>query len=141
VAHHGARLETAGSWRTIPVPEFLRPLVTRLLADAPGDDVLFDPWLEGNQNRDIKAACRRAKLEPVSTNGLRRTFGHALRAHGFSLDVISRLFGHTTEKLARDVYADFDQDELAAVVERQGARTKSVQRVAKRRKKADIAAK
>ncbi len=108
--------KTAGSWRTIPIPAFLRWYVEHLLAMAPGESLLFAPWSEGSQNRDIKAACRRAGLEPVSTNGLRRTFGHALRAHGFGLDVISRLFGHTTEKLCRDVYADFTADELAAKV-------------------------
>jgi integrase len=114
--------KTRDSWRTIPVPEFLRWYVRFLLAMAPGGDVLFEPWSEGSMNRDIKAACRRASLEPVSTNGLRRTFGHALRQHGYSLDVISKLFGHTTEKLARDVYADFTADELAAKVEKQGKR-------------------
>ncbi len=112
--------KTSGSWRTIPVPEFLRWPVAILLATAPGDGLLFAPWSEGSQNRDIKAACRRAGLAPVSTNGLRRTFGHALRMNGYSLDVISRLFGHTTEKLARDVYADFTADELAEKVRRQG---------------------
>lgn len=122
--------KTVGSWRVIPVPEFLKPYVQSLLAQAPGERLLFSPWSEGSQNRDIKAACRRAGLEPVSTNGLRRTFGHALRAHGYSLDVISKLFGHTTEKLARDVYADFSADELAAKVH---GRTELVQRLPKDR--------
>jgi hypothetical protein len=40
--------------------------------------------------------------------------------------VISKLFGHTTEKLARDVYADFSTDELAAKVH--GHRTDSVRK-------------
>jgi integrase len=127
--------KTAKSWRTIPVPEFLRAYVESLLAMAPGEGLLFSPWSEGSQNRDIKGACRRAGLEPVSTNGLRRTFGHALRTHGYSLDVISSLFGHTTEALARDVYADFSTDELAAKVASEG-RTKVVQSKAKRKTKA-----
>ncbi len=113
--------KTAGSWRTIPVPDFLQWPVAILLALAPGGGLLFPPWSEGSMNRDIKAACARAGIAPVSTNGLRRTFGHALRSHGYSLDVISRLFGHTTEKLARDVYADFSADELAEKVAKQGA--------------------
>lgn len=117
---HGSKTE--GSDRNIPVPEFLRWLVLILLADAPGENLLFTTWSEGSQNRDIKAACRRAGLAPVSTNGLRRTFGHALRSHGYTLDVISKLFGHTTEKLARDVYADFTADELADKVAEHDAR-------------------
>lgn len=112
--------KTEKSWRTIPVPEFLRPRVTELLASAEGEDVLFRFW--PNINRDIKAACDRAKIPRVSTNGLRRTFGHSLRVHGFDLDTISKLFGHTTVKLARDVYADVEGDELAEVVQKQEAR-------------------
>lgn len=108
--------KTDGSTRIIPVPDFLRWHVQFLLTMAPGESLLFSPWAEGSMNRDIKAACRRAGIEPVSTNGLRRTFGHALRAHGFDLDTISKMFGHTTAKLARDVYADFTADELAAKV-------------------------
>lgn len=114
--------KTEGSYRTIPVPDFLMWPVAILLALAPGRGLLFAPWAEGSMNRDLKAACSRAGFEPVSTNGLRRTFGHALRAHGYSLDVISKLFGHTTEKLARDVYADFAADELADKVRKQGAK-------------------
>lgn len=108
--------KTDGSTREIPVPDFLRWYVSHLLTMAPGESLLFSPWAEGSMNRDIKAACRRAGLPPVSTNGLRRTFGHALRMHGFDLDTISKMFGHTTAKLARDVYADFTADELAAKV-------------------------
>lgn len=110
--------KTKGSARTIPVPEFLQHLVTMLLDLAPGEDLLFSPWFEGSQNRDIKAACRRAGLEPVSTNGLRRTFGHALLGHGYSMDIISKMFGHSTEKLAREVYANMNAAELAEKVKR-----------------------
>lgn len=106
--------KTAASYRTIPVPKFLRSLVSEVLQWAPGEDVLFLPW--GKIDRDLKAACARARLPAVSSNGLRRTFGHALRTHGFDLDTISKMFGHTTAKLARDVYADTEGDELAAVV-------------------------
>jgi integrase len=117
--------KTRKSWRTIPVPAFLRSYVEALLALAPGPDVLFEPWATGNDNRDIKAACVRAGLGPVSTNGLRRTFGHALLGAGYSLDIISKMFGHTTEKLAREVYANMDQAELAAAVARHSAGTES----------------
>jgi integrase len=113
--------KTAASWRTIPVPEFLRPLVTQMLELAPGglakDDPLFWLWEDGSMNRDLRIACEKAGIGRVSSNGLRRTFGHALRSHGFDLDTISKLFGHTTAKLVRDVYADVDGDELAEIVE------------------------
>ncbi len=132
--------KTEGSLRTIPVPNFLRPLVRLLLAEdtGGGPDLLFREWV--NINRDIKATCVRAKVPKVSTNGLRRTFGHALRMHGFDLDAVSKLFGHTTTKLVRDVYANVDGDELATLVEMQEAasmtykkRTGTPQKAAKAR--------
>lgn len=113
--------KTKGSYRTIPVPEFCRWTVALILREAPGEELLFQPWSEGSMNRDIKAACRRAGLGPVSTNGLRRTFGHGLLGHGYSMDVISKMFGHSTEKLAREVYANMNAEELAEKVRKQGA--------------------
>lgn len=103
--------KTDGSTRTIPIEPFLRPLVRRMLRDAPGDDVLFAPW--ANISRSLREASARAGIPPVTTTGLRRTFGKWHRLRGYSLATISKLFGHTTEQLVRDVYADVDGDELA----------------------------
>lgn len=106
--------KTAGSYRTNPLTPFLLPWVRQLLRDAEGADVLFSDW--ANLNRDLKAACRRAGIPEVSTNGLRRSFGMWHRLHGYSLDIISKLFGHTTAKLVRDVYADVGGEELRAAM-------------------------
>jgi integrase len=108
--------KTPGSWRTNPITPFLLPWVRRMLKDAPGKTVLFDPWLDGNLGRDLKAACKRAGVAPVSTNGLRRSFGMWHRIRGYDLDSISKLFGHTTAKLVRDVYADVGGEELRAAM-------------------------
>lgn len=107
--------KTDGSYRTNPITPFLKPWATRLLRDAEGEDLLFTPW--PNLLRDLKLACDRAGIPRVSTNGLRRTFGKWHRLEGYSLDDISKLFGHTTAKLVRDVYADVDGDELAEAME------------------------
>ncbi len=104
--------KTDGSWRTNPVTPFLLPWVRRMLKDAPGKTVLFEPWTM--MLRDIKLACDRAGVAHVTTNGLRRSFGKWHRIRGYSLDDISKLFGHTTAKLVRDVYADVDGEELRA---------------------------
>jgi integrase len=107
--------KTPGSWRTNPITDFLLPYVRRMLKDAEGKGVLFVNW--PHINRDLSAACVRAGISKVSTNGLRRTFGHWHRLHGYSLDIISKLFGHTTAKLARDVYADSEGEELRTAME------------------------
>ncbi len=104
--------KTDGSWRTNPITPFLLPWVREMLKDAPGKTVLFDSWAMGNMGRDLKAACKRAGIPAVSSNGLRRSFGKWHKIRGYSLDDISKLFGHTTAKLVRDVYADVEGEEL-----------------------------
>ncbi len=106
--------KTAGSWRTNPLTPFLLPWVQRMLKDAPGKTVLFDPWLM--MLRDIRLACKKAGVPHVTTNGLRRSFGMWHRIRGYDLDSISKLFGHTTAKLVRDVYADVGGEELRAAM-------------------------
>lgn len=106
--------KTDDSERTIPIADFLHGCVRRMLRDAAGDDVLFVDW--PNLHRDLNAACDRASIPRVSTNGLRRSFGMWHRLRGYSLDTISKLFGHTTAKLVRDVYADLDASELAELM-------------------------
>ena len=86
-----------------------------MLRDAPGETVLFDTWTM--MLRDMKLACDKAGLAHVTTNGLRRSFGMWHRLHGYSLEIISKLFGHTTAKLVRDVYADVDGEELREAME------------------------
>lgn len=112
--------KTDGSFRTIPIADFLHPHLTRMLEDAEGEEVLFIDW--PNIHRDMREACERASIPAVTTNGLRRTFGMWHRLRGFSLDTISKLFGHTTAKLVRDVYADIEGDELAQLMALEQAR-------------------
>src|SRR5262249_52465501 len=79
VTIHGTTTE--GADRVIPIPSIFRPLLERALRDAPGqDDVLFEKW--SNARRGILRACKRAKIEPVTWNDLRRTFGSLLRQAG-----------------------------------------------------------
>lgn len=110
--------KTDGSFRTIPISKFLQMWVLWMLvlAEVEPDGRLFRDW--PNLHRDLAAACTRAGVPVVTTNGLRRTFGKWHRLRGFDLDTISKFFGHTTPKLVRDVYADIEGDELAALAAR-----------------------
>ncbi|MEM7677151.1 MAG: hypothetical protein AAF449_14205 [Myxococcota bacterium] len=49
---------------------------------------LFRSWT--NAVRDVKAACRRAGIEPCSPNDLRRTLAVWLRTAGAPPDLIAR---------------------------------------------------
>jgi integrase len=121
--------KTKGSLRTIPIEPIIRPYVKRMLKLAEGEQSLFLPWT--NIHRSLREACANAGISPVTTNGLRRTFGKLHRLAGYSLDTISKLYGHTTAKLVRDVYADVEGDELAELTEMERTRTKTVHRAPK----------
>lgn len=109
--------KTEGAWTTIAIPsrmrKWLRFALLRVREDC--DRPMFLPWQ--NMQRDCKAACVRAGIPKVTAHDLRRSFGKWLRLHGFDLETISKLLRHTSPKLAREVYADVEGDELAVVVE------------------------
>lgn len=110
--------KTVESWKTITIPSRMRKWLryALLLVDKERTTrPMFDAW--GQMVRDMKAACLRAGIPQVGPHDLRRTFGKWLRLHGFDLDTIAKLLRHTTDKLAREVYADVEGDELATVVE------------------------
>ncbi|MEO1336534.1 MAG: tyrosine-type recombinase/integrase, partial [Myxococcota bacterium] len=80
--------------RIVPV---LLPVQRELLEfavdnGAGAEDHLFQSWI--NVGRDIKAACRRAGIEPCSPNDLRRTFAVWLRRAGAPPDLIAPCMGH-----------------------------------------------
>lgn len=121
--------KTDGSFRTIPIEPFMRPLVQQMLDLAEdyvdpttGDKLLFPAWQ--NIGRNLPQACDRAGIPRVSTNGLRRTFGTMFRIRGYSLETISKMFGHTTLELCREVYADLEGEELKTMLEAERARLK-----------------
>lgn len=103
--------KTQASDDVVPITPITRPWIKRALAGAPGDAPLFRPW--GNYLRDMKAACKRAGIEPVTPNDLRRAFARwhreALVQSGHSgksaAEVVSRLLRHTTDKLVQQTYA------------------------------------
>jgi integrase len=96
-------------WRTVAV---VLPFFRRMLELAKGH-VPFDPW--GNVQRDMKAACRRAKVPEVTPRDLRRSHAVILRARGVPLHLIARDLGHVDSTMVERVYAPLDVDQTAAL--------------------------
>lgn len=109
--------KTAKSARTNPAIEMYSELLTLALADAPGKDVLFEPW--PNARRGIIRACKRAKVPEVTWNDLRRTFGSLLKQAGVTNDTLADLFGHVNTNMVRLVYGQDTPESLAATIKRQ----------------------
>jgi len=100
--------------RRLPIkhlPE-LQALLADILAEMPADQTrLFRKW--DNVRRALHAACKRAEIDPVSPNDLRRTFGSWLKNRGLDSAVIARLMGHSSTRMVDLVYGKLDDETLA----------------------------
>lgn len=95
--------KTTASQDRVPILRWTRPLLEQVLRDAPGVDMLFAPW--DSMRRDMRAACERAKISPVTPTDLRRTMAQWLRDAGVPLALIAAFLRHTTTKMVERVYS------------------------------------
>lgn len=106
--------KTDASDRRVPLSsDALEVLKRRAKARPTG--VLFDEW--GKLHRDIRAACKRAGIAPVSPNDMRRTFCSWLANAGVPMLVASRLLGHASTKMVEQVYAQLARGPLRDAVD------------------------
>lgn len=71
----------------------------------------------GNNRRDLRVACIKARVDPVTPNDLRRTFASWLAQGGVSLKPIATMLGHTSTRMVDLVYGHLDAQTLARAVE------------------------
>lgn len=100
--------------RYVPITAITRPLLDRVLRDAPGKDYLFDPW--GNMWRDLGRRCAGLGLPRLTSNDLRRSFGSMLARAGVPFEVIAKLMGHKSTKMVMEVYGQMRPQDLADIV-------------------------
>lgn len=74
--------------------------------------LLFRPW--GKNWRDLRQACERAEIGPVTLNDLRRTFAHWHLAAGCSFEDVARAMGHVDTTMLLRVYGRLRPTELRA---------------------------
>ena len=91
-----------------------RTLLGYALAHVEGGATLFDPWL--NVRRDLRAACARAGVAPVSPNDLRRTFGTWLRKQGVDPSLIAPAMGHADSRMVERVYGRLPAEDLRSQI-------------------------
>jgi integrase len=100
--------KTAGAKRDVPVLGPFLGIVTKAAAALP-----LAPW--GNYLRDLRIACKRAGIETVTANDLRRTHATLLRQAGVERDVVRRLLGHSSGSVMLETVYDQPKPlELAA---------------------------
>lgn len=116
--------KTEASLRYVPITPLTRGLLAWSLTYAPGTNLLFAPW--GNIRRDIKSACLAVGVEPFTPHDLRRSFGtwhrRALLSAGqgdrSASELVSKMLGHTTDKLVQTTYAKLDGAAIGEVAQR-----------------------
>jgi integrase len=111
--------KTAAARQRIPVTEIMKPLLVRVLSWSrtqghTESDLLFEPWT--NINRDLKDACARAGIPPVSTNDLRRTFAQWHADAGIEPSLLAPMLRHTTDKLAQTTYGKTTAERVGRLV-------------------------
>lgn len=99
--------KTKGSDRWIPILPPFRKLIEWAHQFLP-----LKPW--GLAHRDLRAACRAAKIPDCTANDLRRTHATLLRTAGVDRDAVRRLLGHSVgSKMLETVYDQPSPHELA----------------------------
>jgi integrase len=91
--------------RVLPMTREVHDILWARLGEKP----MFELWSEGNADRDLKAACRRAGIEPCSFNDLRRSFCTILAMAGVPPLHLQHLMGHADMKMISRVYARIGQ--------------------------------
>jgi integrase len=108
--------KTGQKERDVPaiIPQHVE-LLKLCLQHAKGvDGMLFTPW--GKVNRDLKAACKRAKIDPVSPNDLRRSHAQHCRQAGFRLEHVAACLGHADTTMVSRVYGRLNGSNLADAI-------------------------
>jgi integrase len=105
----GTKTEDAD--RTIPLAGELRAILERAKKKHRVGTVVA-AW--GNVIRDLKAACRRAGIEPVTPNDCRRTLASWMAQAGVPERHIAEWLGHGSEEMVRRVYAKVNPATLKA---------------------------
>ncbi len=99
--------KTRRSRRRVPISDSLREKLAR--SWQPSGPVVLR-WLHAR--RDLRAACARVGILPVSANDLRRTFASWLKQRGVDSMVVARLLGHTSSAMVERVYGHLNDQSL-----------------------------
>ncbi len=104
--------KTARSDRHIPLHDRLAELLAPVRA-APGEPVA-GTW--HNVRRDLALACKKARIDPVTPNDLRRTFASWLKQAGQDSLAVGKLLGHTSSRMVELTYGHLDQQALKRTI-------------------------
>jgi integrase len=137
IGRSGQQLKTRGSRRPVPMPRVLISIVQNWLGhrlDAPYGFPLPDscpwvipnlsrrgPWLSGHARSrpigQLQAAAKRAGIDHVTWQHLRRGYATHAESWGFGEALIQRILRHSSPMTSRQFYRAADIDNLRSAVD------------------------
>lgn len=108
--------KTSSRLRTVPRVTIFHDLVEFTLKYADGvGGLLFRPW--PNMPRDLRAACKRAGVDPFTARDLRRTTGTWLLKRGVPINIAAKFMGHANTLMLQRVYGQLDGGDVGRLIE------------------------
>jgi integrase len=111
----------SGRSRHVVLTEEGAALFARWCAGLAGNALLFtrngEPWDKSNQQRPLRLACARAKIEPAASfHILRHSWASLAAMSGLPMTIIARNLGHSSTKMTEAFYAHLAPSyEVAAI--------------------------
>ncbi len=118
--------------RTIPLPEFLVPLLARQCENKGRGELLFGDGEHLRRPHPVSGwfakAVTESKVPRVTPHDLRHTAASLAISAGANVKAVQRMLGHASAAMTLDLYADLFDDDLEAVaVALDGARLKALE--------------
>jgi integrase len=118
--------------RSVPLPEFLVPLLARQCEDKQRGDLLFGDGDHLRRPHPVSGwfakAVSTAKMPRVTPHDLRHTAASLAVSAGANVKAVQRMLGHASAAMTLDLYADlFDDDPEAVATALDKARTEAKQ--------------
>jgi integrase len=105
--------------RSVPLPEFLVPLLARQCEDKQRGDLLFGDGDHLRRPHPVSGwfakAVSTAKMPRVTPHDLRHTAASLAVSAGANVKAVQRMLGHASAAMTLDLYADLFDDDLEAV--------------------------
>lgn len=110
--------------RTVPVVDFLLPMLTEACKGRGADDLVFS--VEGRHMKHVNAshpdgwmtvACKRADVPRVTPHDLRHTAASLAVQSGAHVKALQRMLGHRSAAMTLDRYSDLFDSDLTAVTD------------------------
>lgn len=108
------RTKTLSSVRVVRLDFRTAYILRDLIENAPQGKSIWADWYYSNSNAkaiynttindQLKRACKRAGIDPISVHSLRHTHASLLIANEVDMQVVSKRLGHSKTSITQDVY-------------------------------------